>query len=451
VLLVSPQPGAAQSNAELLEIIRQQQRQIEELSRKVDALENQVQQATEGAEAAATTAEQAEEGTPDVAVEWGPGPTFSSRDGSWSVHVLGRLMVDGGLLDDDDGLYDGDNATEIRAARLGVEGEFLEGFEFKLETDFADSDVDLKDAFIEYGGELVEPAYLRVGQFKTPNSLEQLTSRRFITFMERPAIIDAFELDYQLGLGGGVSGESWGVDAGVFGQNASQQGNDEGYALAARGHYAFLYGPEDDRDAVHVGASVRYRNLDNDTFDNQVRYRQRPFFHFTGTRSVDTGVLDDAEGDVWAGAELAWVNGPFSVQGEIANTALQRNNGEDDANNLWGAYLGASYFLTGEQRTYDAERGVFGRVEVDRPLHDGGPGAWEVAARADYIDLNGDGVNGGEQISYIGGVNWYLNDYVRFMLDGAVTHVFDAADSAAAVDGSSNLIYGAGMRAQVDW
>ena len=37
------------------------------------------------------------------------------------------------------------------------------------------------------------------------------------------------------------------------------------------------------------------------------------------------------------------------------------------------------------------------------------------------------------------------------MLDGAVTQVFDAGNSAAAVDGSSNLIYGAGMRAQVDW
>lgn len=60
-------------------------------------------------------------------------------------------------------------------------------------------------------------------------------------------------------------------------------------------------------------------------------------------------------------------------------------------------------------------------------------------------------MKGGEQISYIGGVNWYLNDYVRFMLDGAITQVFNAGDSAAAVDGSSNLIYGAGMRAQVDW
>ena len=88
---------------------------------------------------------------------------------------------------------------------------------------------------------------------------------------------------------------------------------------------------------------------------------------------------------------------------------------------------------------------------MSNPLHNGGFGAWEVGARADYIDLNDEGVKGGEQISYIAGVNWYANDYVRFMLDGAVTQVFDARDTDAAVTGSQNVIYGGGIRAQVDW
>ena len=266
----------------------------------------------------------------------------------------------------------------MRAARLGIEGNFLRNWEYKLEADFANSTVDLKDAYLEYGGEFIEPAYVRVGQYKTPNSLEQLTSRRFITFMERAAIVDAFELDYQVGLGGGVGGENWGVNAGLFGQNASDQQDNEGYALAGRGHYAFLYGPEDSGNAIHLGASARYRNFDNDTFDSEIRYRQRPFFYFTGTRSVDTGTIGDAEGDVWIGPEFAWVQGPFSLQSEVANNVLQRKNGQDDANNLWGGYLGASYFLTGEHRNYDPERGEFDRVEVERPLAKvaPGPGSW---------------------------------------------------------------------------
>jgi phosphate-selective porin OprO and OprP len=455
ILAASSGPALAQSAAELREIIRQQQRQLEELSRKVDELERQTEQARQKADTAAETVQKVEKEAPDIKVKWAPGPTFSSKDGSWSVHVLGRLQVDGGALGDDDDFYKNDNATELRAARLGFEGKFYDGWDFRLEADFVNSTIDLKDVYLQYSGEFVEPAYVRVGQYKTPNSLEELTSRRFITFMERAAIIDAFELDRQIGLGSGVSGENWGVDAGLFGQNASDQQDNEGYALAARGHYAFFPDPEDrgedSSQVVHLGASVRYRNFDNDTFGSEIQYRQRPFFHFTNTRSVDTGTVEDAEGDVWVGPEFAWVQGPFSLQSEFANTFLQRKHGEDDANNLWGGYLSASYFLTGEHRNYDPEEGVFDRVKINRPLQDGGPGAWELAARADYIDLNNEGVKGGEQISYIAGVNWYVNNYVRLMLDGAITQVFDARDTDAAVRGSSNLIYGGGMRAQVDW
>jgi phosphate-selective porin OprO and OprP len=436
--LLGAHGAGAQTNAELMRIIQEQQRQIEELSRKVDALTGQAgaatqkaDQAEEQAAAAVETAQKAEEAAPDFEVKWAPGPTFASKDGSWSVHVRGRLFVDGGALGDDDDLYKNDNAAELRAARLGIEGGFLQGWRYRLEADFADSDVDVKDAYIQYGGEVIDPAWIRAGQFKTPNSLEELTSARFTTFMERAAITDAFALDRQIGLGGGVGGENWGVDAGLFGQDAENVNDNEGYAIAGRGHYAFFPGPEG-RDengshAIHVGASARYRNFDNDTFNSEVRYRQRPFFHFTGTRSVDTGAIPDAEGDVWAGAEFAWVDGPFSLQSEVANTFLQRKHGQEDANNLWGGYLSASYFLTGEHRNYDPEGGTFERVQVIDPLHKGGLGAWEVAGRADYIDLNNEGVKGGEQISYIAGVNWYANDYVRFMLDRAVTQVFAPA------------------------
>ena len=244
VLLLSPNPGAAQSNAELMDIIRQQQRQIDELSRKVDALQGQARQATEKANTATDTANTAtekadtatetvqkvEKEEPDIKVKWAPGPTFSSKDGSWSVHVLGRLQVDGGALWDDDDFYKDDNATELRRARLGAEGNFYEGWKYRFEADFANSSLDVKDAYIEYSGEFVEPAYVRVGQYKTPNSLEQTGSDLFTTFMEKAAIIDAFELDYQIGLGSGVSGDNWRVDAGLFGQNASNVQDNEGYS-----------------------------------------------------------------------------------------------------------------------------------------------------------------------------------------------------------------------------
>jgi hypothetical protein len=47
---------------------------------------------------------------------------------------------------------------EARAARPGIEGNFYQGWKCGLETDFAESTVDLEDAYIDYSGKLVEPA-----------------------------------------------------------------------------------------------------------------------------------------------------------------------------------------------------------------------------------------------------------------------------------------------------
>jgi phosphate-selective porin OprO/OprP len=464
---IAPLLGAgtahAQSNQELLEIIRAQQRQIEELSRKVDALSGQIEaaagkadQAAEQETAASETASEVAK-TSDVVFKWGPSPTLMSKDGNWSLKLRGRLFVDGGYLDDEDGLYDDTNATELRDARLGVEGKVFHDFAYTFEPDFADDDVDIKDAFIEYDGPAIAPVeYIRIGQYKTPNSLEELTSSSFTTFMEGAAISDAFELERQIGLGSGVGGANWGIDAGLFGQNVDEQSRNEGFTLAARGHYAFqdLLGED---SVLHVGTSARFRDLDNSADNSEVRYRQRPFFHFTGTRSVDTGDLQDADSDVFWGGELALVDGRFSLQSEAANTWLQRSGDGGDADSLWGGYLSASYFLTDAQRTYDPKTGIFDRVTVSDPVHEGGIGAWEVAARYDYIALN-DGsadIRGGKQGSTIVGINWYLNNDIRLMLDGAWTHVYDAnprnTPGQAAVRGSSNDIFGIGARTQVDF
>ena len=208
------------------------------MSRKVDALQGQTETASETAAAAAATAQQVEEAQ-NFEFSWGPSPTIRSKDGNFEVHARGRLFVDGGYLDDDDGFFSGDNATEVRAARLGIEGTAWKDFGYRLEADFADNEVEITDAYIEYDGALVDPAYLRVGQFKTPNSLEEQTSSRFITFMERAAFTDAFDFDRRIGLGSGVGGDNWAFNAGLFGQNVDDQAADEGFAVAGRGHYAF--------------------------------------------------------------------------------------------------------------------------------------------------------------------------------------------------------------------
>jgi hypothetical protein len=45
--------------------------------------------------------------------------------------MLGRLQVDGGGLGDEDDFYD-DDSTELRRARVGIEGHFYEGWYYIL-------------------------------------------------------------------------------------------------------------------------------------------------------------------------------------------------------------------------------------------------------------------------------------------------------------------------------
>ena len=230
----------------------------------------------------------------------------------------------------------------------------------------------------------------------------------------------------------GAWAANWGVNAGLFGQNASDQQDNEGYALAGRGHYAFLYGPEDSGNAIHLGASARYRNFDNDTFDSEIRYRQRPFFHFTGTRSVDTGTIGDAEGDVWIGSGVRLGTRPVlaAERGREHRAAAHERAGrcQQPVGRLSRRQLFPD--RRASQLRPRAGSSIASRSSGHSRKVAPEPGSWPRGA--DYIDLNNEGVKGGEQISYIGGVNWYANDYVRFMLDGAVTQVFDAENSEAA-------------------
>lgn len=60
----------------------------------------------------------------------------------------------------------------------------------------------------------------------------------------------------------------------------------------------------------------------------------------------------------------------------------------------------------------NGKRGRFNDVEVNSPLGQGGIGEVKIAARYDTADLIHD-VYGKKQSSYIFGVDWYLNNFVK--------------------------------------
>jgi phosphate-selective porin OprO/OprP len=110
--------------------------------------------------------------------------------------------------------------------------------------------------------------------------------------------------------------------------------------------------------------------------------------------------------------------GPFSVQTEWTYNRVDGGQGQSSLN-FWGGYAFASWFLTGEHRNYDHGKGRFNRV---RPAANFNPakgdwGAWELAARYSYLDLDDQNVSGGKLWDVTVGLNWYLFPNLRWMLN----------------------------------
>ncbi|PCI50111.1 MAG: hypothetical protein COB49_03995 [Alphaproteobacteria bacterium] len=402
---------------------------LEELKEQLNALSKKIEQLEK---------KQAERSSRDLVVKWKGAPEFSSTDGNFKFKVRGRIFMDYGNISVSNGGTDiaGENvdATEFRTARLGVEGVLFRDIQYKFEVDFSGNDVTVKDAYLQWNLKTVS---LLVGQFKVPASLEEQTSSRYITFMERGAFTDAFGLSRNIGIALGYAQDDITFKAGIFQGGNGSDAHEEGRTYAAR----ITYGPKLGDVRIHVGASWFTR--ENDEGDDIIRYRQRPFAHLAANRYVNTGSFA-ADKDTFFGLELAGIMGPFSAQAEyswIKADALDSSAGDASFS---GGYVDLSYFITGESRGY--KKGAMDRVKVKNPVNEGGMGAWQVAARYDTIDLNDEEalIMGGKQDTIVLGVNWHLNNYTRFMANYSHSDIEDSPEAVTDVDTF-------GLRFQVDW
>ena len=73
-----------------------------------------------------------------------------------------------------------------------------------------------------------------------------------------------------------------------------------------------------------------------------------------------------------------------------------------------------SWLATGETRRYNLRGAYFDQVSPRRPVIEGGPGAWELALRYSYIDLNSAAIRGGKFWRVTPMVSWYWSDHVRW-------------------------------------
>lgn len=362
-------------------------------------------------------------GVADVSTKGGI--KIKSADKDFTFQFGGRLMVDAAYVDED--ITAQNSGFEMRRLRLFAKGSLYQDWGYKIQMDYAENSLSVKDAYLKY-----KPLGLTVGQFKQAFSLEELTSSKYITFMER-SLPNSFATGRRIGIGYSKGSSNHSFSASIYGdESGGSEDGDEGYGIGARATFAPI---ALNKYTVHIGVSLAQEDPVDDS--NDVRFRARPEVHVTNTRLVDTGSISNVDKINKYGVELAGVWGPLSVQAEHISTNVERESGFSDYD-LTGSYIFTSYFLTGESRPYMVKDGEFGRVKPNAKI-----GAWEVALRYSTLDLNDGALQGGKEDNLTLGLNWYLNPHVRIM-----ANYINVKSEKGAVNDDLNIY---AMRTQIDF
>ncbi len=400
--------------------------QLIEMQRQVDSLKGRVS-SQERRPAAAPLKAKGPAG-PIPVMTSGNRPGICTFDRFNCVYLTGRFHLDLGAYSYDPSSaltapQNPHNGFNARRARIGLTGNFMRDWHWTLVGEFGGSQdgvAQLNNAFIQYRG--FKNTWIEAGYMDVPYTLDEQVGSNNILFMER-ATAQVLAADIAAGdnrsaigfrtfgknywFGSYLTGPVVGADhtqrsaVGVTARAVFAPIRTDNFTFLVEGDYQRLITPQ-------TNATLRMRD--------RIEVRLDP-----GVRLLDTGVMNEVQGaDVYS-AGFAGALNAFYLQGEYFNYRIERSVGGDA--DFDGAYIQASYALTGESRRYSESNGAFGGINPKRPFLIGtdGWGAWEVAARYSYASLNDFDataiIRGGVQRNTTLGLNWYPNQNMRFMFN----------------------------------
>ncbi|MEZ6134512.1 MAG: porin [Pirellulaceae bacterium] len=298
-------------------------------------------------------------------------------------------------------LGDIDDGVGFRRARIAATGNISERASYLMEFDFAQAQA----RFVDVWGQVNDTPFgnMRIGRFRQPFGMTELTSVRELPFLERPSIFamspfrqsgimfsdTAFDQQMNWAISGfRTISDNFGN---IYGDNG-------GYGTAERVTALLL--DKGDTKIVHVGVDHSFLQPARDQLliatQDEIFLGQQPNLGPSGLSVqpivnvppfVNSGILNvnhahlfNVEGAVSIGRAL--------LQSEYRWTTLDLIGGSSPT--VHGGYLTGRYMLTGETIPYNRAGGVFGRVKPNCPvdLSRGQLGAWEIAGQLSMINLN---------------------------------------------------------------
>jgi phosphate-selective porin OprO/OprP len=472
----APPPPAAESTDERLERLEQR---LQATQAELEALKQKEAERAQGAAAPPPPgARQGEMQTGKVAPsaagqgekfekKWGKDAILTWDNGFWlryidedetdpekkvlhSLHPGGLAQVDLRLFADD--RHPQDDTFLVRRARLYLAGTVFRSYDFVIEGDFATGSVQLRDGYINIA--YVPWLQLRAGNIKIPMLREQITSDKYLDFIERPMAVQTMQIDRDLGamVHGDLGFLNYQIAALNGRLNNTADSNDDKDLVVRLGITPFK--PEKGllRD-VEVAGSFSYGH-NKDFLPTFQTIPGGTTFLNLATAPVG-GKIQDGYRER-AGAELTLPIGPFKLQGEFMWMTVERAflAGGDEDIHVRDWYVDLMYMLTGE------EMGLNRKVFPSKNLNpfEGGFGAWQVGVRFEQCSTDEElrrhaVAKGTDTVNMLEfGINWYWNPLMKFMVN--YYHAWfddqvevDSGDASKLMSGEDVVLF----RWQVEW
>ncbi len=395
-----PDPSDATADAAIAEAqaLDDAQAKIELLQAQVEALQESIAQ-IQAAQAKVTPV-------------WKGTPQLEDKEAGWSFKVRGRIQYDVGYVSNPD---DEPNGICSPATSASMPAPAVSALAAKAPSRAASATsakwtsptpaIGFGDCILTYAP-TQSPFNIAIGNQETNNGLEQISSSRFSSFIERAAFDDAFINTRRLGINLGYvnTAGDFRINAGLWTAHSIDSSLDnEGWIGAARA----VYSPLMDGNQLHFGLNYQHREFQTNNGStgqstsagapstNQLaRYRARPFTQLTDVRFVDTGNFAAKSDDI-IGLEAAGIFKSLHVAAEgqylksnaydagdtsrsiaspipkmCSTSSPARQTIVPDGNpSFWGGYIEAGYFLTGETRGY--KNGTWDRTKVLEAVQQG--------------------------------------------------------------------------------
>ena len=334
-----------------------------------------------------------------------------SADGAFETQIGGYAQLDFR------GYQSGDhppNSFFVRRARLSLEGRLERYFDYRIEGDFADlAGTALRDFYLNI--HRIDEFQLRFGQFRVPISQEELRSDNLQDFVERSLVNNLVpSRSPGIGASGVLNKGVFEYQIGAFNGKGLLAANNTGTpetAIRLRFNPWKNNGEFWSKGFIFGGAFTHGRSLGGLSVRGQ-----------TESRSISFFVPDTINGRyVRANGEVTWMLGPAAIRAEYDQTNQRRDNLGTGGSNLpavvaKGYMAQFTYLLTGEEKpevgVVAPKNNLFGDSNGKQ-----GFGAWELKFRYSNLQIADGTAKSNRAETFFFGPNWYLNRFVRYVLD----------------------------------